>query len=63
MFDAVVTFVTKEKGSLGWEGTHTKVFRVEFQSEEMFLVWLESAQRIYGAAAIETLVGMEYEAS
>lgn len=46
MFDAVVTFVTKDEDGI----TITKVYRLEFESEADFQRWLH-----YGATEPEQL--------
>jgi hypothetical protein len=44
MYDAVITFVTKDTDAVGNNPmTITKVFRVEFESEEAFIEWLKSS--------------------
>jgi hypothetical protein len=56
MYDAVITFVTYDESTDPHIGsTITKVFRLEFENEQLFHLWLEQAQE-YGVA-IEQLTG------
>jgi hypothetical protein len=56
----VITFVTTDAdhdpdAQLGYQIVVTKVFRLEFENEQLFHLWLEQAQE-YGVA-IEQLTG------
>lgn len=44
MHDAVITFVGMETEN-GITYPYTKVYRVQFESEDQFLLWLASAER------------------
>jgi hypothetical protein len=47
MYDAVVTFVTREETvSDAPDVVYTKVYRLEFESEEQFNVWLQFGSKI-----------------
>jgi hypothetical protein len=48
VFETVVTFVTHEVDEASGQSiAYTKVFRLEFESEDGFMLWLKSAQYRY----------------